>query len=337
VLVFPAQSTREAPPEVARLRPSHRVAFEGSARSVYATLAVRLARSGVFLRGEIWRDGLLVSDALGVPCGVRLTWITEIGGELEVLVSPQTAPAIRVQLEQFVHAHALKRAIAATVRAEPVLTCACGEVFSPQQIRKCIDRDKRWITCPVCDEKTALGDRGDEDSTPDDVDVMDRDADARRERDVASISLQGKERARDFDVFLCHNSRDKAEVKAIGRELKARGYLPWLDEWELPPGQPWQPELEVQIQSIRSAAVFIGGDGAGPWQNVELRALLAQFVERGCPVIPVILPSVSEAPKLPTFLQSFTWVDYRLDDPEPLERLIWGITRTKPRSSETEL
>jgi hypothetical protein len=100
---------------------------------------------------------------------------------------------------------------------------------------------------------------------------------------------------------------------------------------ELPPGKPWQPELESQIESIRSAAVFIGGDGTGPWQSIELRALLNQFVQRGCPVIPVILPSVTlAAPKLPTFLQDFTWVDYRLDDPPPLDHLIWGITSKKP-------
>ncbi len=40
-----------------------------------------------------------------------------------------------------------------------------------------------------------------------------------------------------FDVFLCHNSADKPAVKRIGEKLKQRGILPWLDEWELRPGQ----------------------------------------------------------------------------------------------------
>jgi hypothetical protein len=132
-------------------------------------------------------------------------------------------------------------------------------------------------------------------------------------------------------VFLCYSREDQAEVKAIGAELKSRGFLPWLDEWELAPGKPWQPVLESQIESIMSAAVFIGRDGTGPWQTMELYQLLIQFVQRGIPVIPVILPSVTVAtPKLPSFLQVFTWVDYRLDDPPPLDRLIWGITNNKP-------
>ena len=51
-----------------------------------------------------------------------------------------------------------------------------------------------------------------------------------------------------FDVFLCHNSKDKAEIKQIGQQLKQQGLQPWLDEWEFRPGLPWQKELERQIE-----------------------------------------------------------------------------------------
>lgn len=339
VLLFPAQSTREPPPAVAALRPSYRVAFEGSARSVYATVAVRLTRSGVFQRDQIWRDGLTVRDSLGARCGVRLHEVTEVGGTLEILTSAQTAPVIRAQLEQFVHAHVARRAVAATVRAEVVLACGgCGVMFPPDHIQRRLASHRDWIVCQVCDRRTELAGvterRGMPEGVtviPENVTMMNRDADSRRERDAASVRLAGKARARDFDVFLCHHGADKREVKRVGEQLKARGYLPWLDEWELAPGQPWRPELEAQIESIRAAAVFIGADGTGPWQSLELSALLRQFIERGCPVIPVILPSVSvPRPRLPTFLHDFTWVDFRVEDPAPLERLIWGITQVKP-------
>ena len=46
-----------------------------------------------------------------------------------------------------------------------------------------------------------------------------------------------------FDVFLCHNSNDKMEIKQIGEKLKQQGLKPWLDEWEFRPGLPWQREL----------------------------------------------------------------------------------------------
>jgi hypothetical protein len=61
-----------------------------------------------------------------------------------------------------------------------------------------------------------------------------------------------------YDVFLCHNSSDKSDVQTIGERLMRFGILPWLDEWELRPGLPWQRSLEEQISSIKSAAVFVG-------------------------------------------------------------------------------
>ena len=129
-----------------------------------------------------------------------------------------------------------------------------------------------------------------------------------------------------FDVFLCHNSKDKIQIKEIAQKLKAEGIYPWLDEWELPPGYPWQPQLELQIQKVKSAAVFVGKDGIGPWQRQELDALLREFVNRRCPVIPVLLNYAPKQPHLPTFLESMTWVDFRKRDPDPFERLLWGIT-----------
>lgn len=132
-----------------------------------------------------------------------------------------------------------------------------------------------------------------------------------------------------FDVFLCHNSKDKPEVKKIGEELKKRGMKPWLDEWELQPGRPWQRALEAQIASISSAAVFVGKDGVGPWQQMELEAYLREFVRRGRSVIPVLLKDAPEKPQVPLFLQGMTWVDFSKQEPDPMKQLIWGITSKK--------
>ncbi len=146
------------------------------------------------------------------------------------------------------------------------------------------------------------------------------------EADAAAQEIRRKRAAGAFDVFLCHNWADKTAVKSIAADLKARGILPWLDEWELPPGQPWQPLLEQQIGSIRSAAVFVGAAGMGPWQEQELYSLLREFASRRSPVIPVCLGDAPDKPELPIFLRAMTWVDFRLHDPDPMERLVWGIT-----------
>jgi eukaryotic-like serine/threonine-protein kinase len=132
-----------------------------------------------------------------------------------------------------------------------------------------------------------------------------------------------------FDVFLCHSSEDKQAVREIAQELVKVGIKPWLDEDQIRPGTPWQTALGQQIKNIKSAAVFVGSGSLGPWQNQEIQAFLNQFVERECPVIPVVLPSAKGMPELPWTLENFHRVDFRTHS-HPLERLIWGITGQKP-------
>ena len=54
------------------------------------------------------------------------------------------------------------------------------------------------------------------------------------------------------------------------------------------------------------------------------------FAERKCAIIPVFLPGLDRAPKLPGLLEAFHAVDFRKQDPNPLEQLIWGITGRRP-------
>jgi hypothetical protein len=142
--------------------------------------------------------------------------------------------------------------------------------------------------------------------------------------------LQNKRELGEYDVFLCHNTEDKLAVKDIGASLIKNQIVPWLDEWDLRPGFSWQQALEAQIERIKSAAVFVGESGFGPWQNMELDAFLREFVRRRSPVIPTILSTCENLPKLPIFLRGLTWVDFRKPVPEPMGQLIWGITGKRP-------
>jgi len=138
-----------------------------------------------------------------------------------------------------------------------------------------------------------------------------------------------------FDVFLCHNSQDKTAVIEIAQQLKLTQIKPWLDDWELQPGLPWQPELEKQIPNIKSAAVFIGQSGIGPWQEEEINSFLREFHRRKCPLIPILLPNAPQEPKLPLFLEGRTWVDFRTGSTvhtDPWKKLVWGITGIRPES-----
>jgi TIR domain-containing protein len=178
--------------------------------------------------------------------------------------------------------------------------------------------------------QASVTDRPQPDSPGEDAAARAAAAELEAARAAARRELLQKRASAEFDVFLCHNWADKASVRRIADRLEEHGILPWLDERELPPGQPWQQLLEKQIARIRSAAVFVGAAGVGPWQEQELYGFLREFVSRRSPVIPVLLPDAPDKPELPIFLKAMTWVDFRLQDPEPLSRLIWGITGQRP-------
>ena len=231
--------------------------------------------------------------------------------------------------EEFVQTHIQRKAIPGTFKRRRIFTCSeCDFVVPDQLIRIRNKRGFNWLDCPGCNNRILLLEREARTAAVPSPHIleMDRAADTQRDREAAKTTIQGKEATMDFDVFLCHNGIDKPAVKQIGEQLKEQGLLPWLDVWELRPGLPWQRALEEQIEHIKAAAVFVGKDGMGPWQQMELEAFLREFVRRDCPVIPVLLDYAHEEPQLPVFLRGMTWVDFRKADPKQLENLIWGIT-----------
>ena len=151
---------------------------------------------------------------------------------------------------------------------------------------------------------------------------------SRAEKDILEVDLSAyyKNNTNVFDVFLCHNSADKSQVREIGTQLKKLEIIVWLDEEQIKPGALWQVELEKNIASIKSALVFVGKNDFGPWQDLEIRAFLSEFVKRGCPVIPVILEDCAVVPELPLFLRQMMWVDMRKTNPNPISQMKWGIT-----------
>ena len=143
----------------------------------------------------------------------------------------------------------------------------------------------------------------------------------------------------EFDVFLCHNSQDKAIVHQLYTELKNRGLSAWIDSKELRPGQPWQDALEKIVTTCKAAIVCIGTFELGPWQQPEMRALLSRFARdnragHNVPIIPVYLPGSNRLQGLPVFLQEFQSVDLTKGlTQEGIDMLCWGITGTKPSAS----
>lgn len=140
-----------------------------------------------------------------------------------------------------------------------------------------------------------------------------------------------------FQVFLSHNRLDKSVVEQLALRLEKEGIHPWLDKWNLIPGNPWQEAIESALNRCESCAVFFGLHGAGPWQNEEMRAAIDRRVnskDGHFRVIPVLLPGTERAERstLPDFLARATWVEFRrtIDDDEAFRLLVHGIQGTEP-------
>jgi hypothetical protein len=336
-LVFPSQFTRERPDLPDPEGKAVLFHFEGPLLHVYATLAVRLAHSGLFTKQEMWKNAATYTARVGGTCGLFLQEMEEGHGALTLFFDPVASEETRFQFEEFIRMHLQRRALPESIHRHRIFVCptpGCGESITPRQVTRRRELGYTATACPVCGAEISLLDREERLAALRSSFVleMDHTANALRTRALAASILQGKMATSDFDVFLCHNSVDKPAVKDIGARLKNQGILPWLDEWELRPGVPWQRLLEQQIGRIKAAAVFVGREGIGPWQHQEVDAFLREFVSRGCPVIPIILPEASQEPQLPIFLKGLTWVDFRQQDPDPMEQLIWGITGTRERA-----
>ena len=128
-----------------------------------------------------------------------------------------------------------------------------------------------------------------------------------------------------FDVFLCYNRRDKSAVKEIAVRLREHGILPWLDDWELGPQGVWIDELERALKEVNCVAVFLGPDGEGPWQEFEIRMSLDWCARKNVGLIPVVLKGVEGEPRTTEFLRLFQWVDFRAQDPDPMDKLVERI------------
>jgi GTPase SAR1 family protein len=329
-LVFPSAYRRDLPPSETPKGDAVVFRFEGPVENVYATLIVRLTRSNRFTRVDSWQSAARFAADVG-ECTVALKYDGE--GKAELWIGYDRVPdALRKQFERFVHVHLDRRATPGSVTRERLYSCPHdGTAFTAEQVQRVLRLGRLEIRCPVCENTVSLRDdyelaNGSDQHTA----AMDASADAGRDSAAAAVVLRAKEEAAEFDVFLCHNWKDKPAVRELAQCLRARGLRPWLDERQLRPGEMWQPALEEVIAKIPAAAVIIGSE-IGPWQMQELAAFLRQRSRRRCAVVPVLLPG-PHPENLPVFLDALTWVDLAATEPDPIDRLVWGITGEQQES-----
>ena len=134
-----------------------------------------------------------------------------------------------------------------------------------------------------------------------------------------------------FDLFLSHNSRDKAAVERIAVALRQARFTPWLDVWDLPAGGDWQDGIEHGLRHSRGCAVFLGAAGFGDWQIQEMK--VASGLAAHDPAFRYFLvllpgaPDLLDPATLPAFINLRGRVDLRrgFESPRQLQPLINAV------------
>jgi hypothetical protein len=128
------------------------------------------------------------------------------------------------------------------------------------------------------------------------------------------------------DIFLCHASKDKPDVRRLALELQDLGIRAWYDAWELGPGDSLIKKIGSAITETSDFGIVVSRHSvASQWCTRELdEALSIEIASDVRKVIPIRLEKVT----MPPFLKGKLYVD--LSKPDGVLRLASAVRRIPP-------
>lgn len=133
-----------------------------------------------------------------------------------------------------------------------------------------------------------------------------------------------------YDVFLSHNSNDKAQVRRLAERLRAAGMRVWFDEWVIRPGDDIYLAVERGLEAARALVLCLSPAALGSdWVGLERSTVLFRDpTNAGRRFIPLLLADC----KLPHTLRRYKYLDYR-DEPDSVIHEL--LLACKPRDEVT--
>lgn len=277
MLVFPSEVRTDMPDYPGDYVRAISFRFEGPVKVIYATLAVSLIHSPAFTRGRFFSSAAVFRTVRGQICGFVVDYPepnNDALGRLTVFFEADTEKDIKLLFLRFVNQHLGRLAFTGSVGRERVYQCACRYVIPEDAVQVRRGRGETTAICPVCGRHTPIDDLAEESAERDErVDLLQAEVQEEQRRQMRKAVLTERERASEFHVFLCHNSKDKPEVRQLAAKLRGQGILPWIDEEGMLAGDQFVPELEKVIDKVLSVAVIVGPHWMGRWQKQEYPSL----------------------------------------------------------------
>jgi formylglycine-generating enzyme required for sulfatase activity len=129
-----------------------------------------------------------------------------------------------------------------------------------------------------------------------------------------------------LQVFLCHASLDKPQVRELYKYLRRRGIAPWLDAEDLLPGQDWQVEIPQALLASDAIIVCLSKNSVTKEGYVQKEIAFALDKAQEKPEGAIfIIPAKLEECDVPARLSRYHWVD--LHQPGGYQRLMRGLKR----------
>src|SRR5713101_7364416 len=104
---------------------------------------------------------------------------------------------------------------------------------------------------------------------------------------------------RQHKVFCSHRSVDKPKVKEVAARLAAAGIDPWVDEWEIRPGNDFVQRINDGLAACDAGLIFFSSSSLGSaWVSAEVSTIIYQRIQEGRCVIPVMIDADAPVPPL---------------------------------------
>ncbi|MCA1632260.1 MAG: toll/interleukin-1 receptor domain-containing protein [Acidobacteria bacterium] len=132
-----------------------------------------------------------------------------------------------------------------------------------------------------------------------------------------------------MDVFISHSSADSEMAARVEKTLEDGGLEAWLDRSEIHLGALLRNELQTQIKKSR-AVILLWSKPAAASRWVAAEVLTAFHLKR------FIVPCVLDRTRLPQFLASTVYVDFRKDAAGALKSLS-RAAREAPKAANAVL
>jgi len=341
LLVFPTRFTREAIDLNSEIgTPSVQFFFQGSIPNIYATLAVRLANSGIFEQKNMWRNVVEFTSQFGDLCALALNEISISEASLSLIYGNDATPATRSTFEYFVFKHLEDRAVANTVIRKLIFSCPnCHSLIPEEMVNKRLEMRKDSITCPVCEERTIPLFEPARSSLDNNSNLLRMSIAIERQKQIqkARYDIEGKRALGEYDVLMYYDTKDSDDRKVantVANHLKAQGILPWIKMGESRPLDETIPHIWQQYEQMKSIVICYGR--AAPFlQSPAFQSLLTRFIQDDKPIMLLIMPQFnSEKLRLPAALRDVKIINMKPNARKAIAELIHLLKRKRDDSGD---